>query len=1154
MSNSRMNKIEDKINLSAFDTEDTIKLKLSIATDRPFIYIDDDRYDLFDKNKIDLEKSDREDIIQLVKKYGGNVTELILETLYLNKKVITPDIAENLRNINPTDFANIDSIERLLENYRKERKNTMDKNNKRLQDIKSVEAKIKECEGIVKTTEFLQDSNSIAIYYEYEDLEELFDSIEPSDRIPFVELFNNNKKVYKIYNSYKKRYNFPFPKIPVKDNEKVDENVYILFYYYSSDNLSETDRPEAVWIQIVKDRETGTAGTAKEIKISMNLGLEDKDGEGYITGSIKKLPTFLKRVGKGIRGNFAIDTSDNINLNREIFLDFIMNDPHVSKLFFVDESRRVGPKTKDFGGAIYLNYKNGINASITEKTSGRTDPMSVKKLIPIFTEYINVRVTDADSLETVNRYRKTFETLIGCYVKNFDKIKKEYSSVIPSFKDLSVKKPEEKFDKNLKILQRAAPEIFIQGYSKKAEPKFQPILYDENDPDHKNLPINEFYDIKLVCPKTFPYFGLLKNTLDNKDDYPYIPRCYGTKDKNHDLWLRYQKGEFTEPEKKSVKITKTRVQKKAIDYGQRGMITKNIYYLVGKDKEYYRYGTPFDNNSFIHAVLLAVDKDYEDMENKSEYVRDIRRNLVAKSKQMVKQELWDRSDDSIDLMLKDDTPFDSKIFIGYLENIYKVNIYVINREEGEYKDPNGTFEIPRYTQAHLKKNRNKSILIYKHLGIFGQNLKTAHYELIRSENKKIFKRNDQIYKNLEEYYKRCYKIYGDVEVDIDLTSVSSENLDDYGKTRSVNFDDYKITMYTSPLSSGIKPGLERDVYPPVSIKRLMKFIEDKNLKIIAKDVKDGYLIGVKTDIFGYNGYSYSYISVKPVKDIFENLPYSALLLSPVNKNPNSIIKKTYDNRKIADFMMQLSLFSFSKYLSDVKLSEDKDLKRRLLENRKIYNKKVRKFVETFVVVPDNDFLKDIPRSLSLNSSFFKDGRLIVDSEKTVEKLEWYLFYNVNKNIDNLINYKNKKYLEGYYVEQEDYTQYPDTIIIIGEKNYIGWLNEERIDRKAVYIPDSQKTEPQFWVNWVFGNRYVIVQNVSGVGEEALKRALYTSKTFINDGYNIGYTDIDVDIDINIDSYNSFLMKNGVVVVENYNINLPSVYSYEDGKYAAVLFV
>ena len=111
------------------------------------------------------------------------------------------------------------------------------------------------------------------------------------------------------------------------------------------------------------------------------------------------------------------------------------------------------------------------------------------------------------------------------------------------------------------------------------------------------------------------------------------------------------------------------VSKMAVEDGKLGYLPKNIYYILNEyvgssNDEFLRYGVPIGNNSFISAILLALDPDYKNISDKIKYTQDFRNNLAAVNFSTVIQELYDSTSTQFAKDIMDPSvPFDSKLFV-----------------------------------------------------------------------------------------------------------------------------------------------------------------------------------------------------------------------------------------------------------------------------------------------------------------------------------------------------------------------------------------------------------------------------------------------------------------------------------------------------------
>lgn len=1044
-----------------FDTYQTLKIKIIEKEQNPYVHINEDKtYDLFKGVDLDLYSATKESLSLLAKKFDTKPNMLVYESLkdIINSLKFNADnvndftnfehkIVINLKNIDDKEFPNFTTIESNLNKYIKDRKKSLEVNREKYTKLIKIQKSLENIPNITSTP-FVQDHKKVIVIYEATDIYEFFNSIVLSDTIPFAKLVSGSNSIYKTYNSFQ------------PSSYEFQDNTITLLY------KGETSR-KITPIKIT---------FSKNIEIEYDIYLDNEETVfNNITAAIDNRQAVSKNY-KNIYGSFAII---DINIDRDVFLELLMNYYPAYDIMHVDESINIAASKPKKGGEIDTNIRviyDSIAFSLSFKKTGINDVFYQQGIIKNRNkDYWNVRIENADSLFNIEAYRNIFLAIIGLYINRFEDIKEVYEQ-IPKFSEKTYKTSVVK--RQLSALQEYAPEIFdVERISKLVQGKRQPLIYDPKI--HKTF--FQYENLRFTCPEEYPVAGLIENNLSNKDSYPYIPHCYPAgktnKKTSNTLWLEsYLKGGFEAIDSdKKVKTSGNLVDKKAVGYNKKGKLPRNLQYIL--NEEAYRTGTPFDSNSFLHAVLLAVDKEYKNKQNKEEYVRDVRRN-------------------SFDTL---DTEFDSKIFIKKLEYIYNSSIYVFSTLE----DINATFEIPDFNEVYIKGIYSKSILIFKHMGTAADHLKQPHYELIVADKESIVDNSSELGKRILDFYNRVYN-YTEIGVKISSKKLKYDNqyIDSYDNVRSVSFG--KIPMLVSPLAIkhiGNNYPDKLDKISPVDLSDAKKFIAANKLKIVAKNVMDGKLVGIKTD-----AYDYSYIPIIPTDDSLEELPLNVSLESSV---ASTVLKKTFHNRKIADFLVQFALHYYES-------GED-----------------IEEYVNSFIV--DESHVYEIPeREISKNNSFFDDsGNLIIDSEKTRKKLSWIIyFYSKERKIEN------SRYLDNYYTIPEDFKQQLEVSIVFGDKTV-------KKDHKiyAVETLDATTKEPQFFSTWVFGG-IILVQNTKDK-----ETAIAVSHNFMKNGYNAGYEFVGESPAI----FNEVYTKNGLLIVENFNEKAPTIYRYGE-SYAAFLFV
>jgi len=1090
------------IQVSQFDTNETIKNKIAVKLDTLPSFINVKQvspleYTLLTTELKTLDYSSDDFVVKL-KKLNANLNELALEYLILKKiNVDNPevyDIFEIYRELNSTNFGSETALKNELRIYSEGKKKLIAELREKVK-LESELLKKLDCESEIKATKFIQDTEIKTWELKTEsDSLEIFNSIKLSETIPFVKLITPDNQYYKLSQ------NSTLPPNPELEKAVPENKIY--FYNTEMEIICEISFDSLL----------------------PTITIFESSLENIIKGSIDSKIEYSNEKISGVRGNFALK---DVTLNREIFLYLILNNPQLANYFYVDESKKIGPPKRHEGGVIHLFFgtpnlestSSDISTFVSQKTAMRSDKFFQNKVLELYTNYLNVRISKADDISQVKRFIKAFETLICLYSLNFEVIKKEYSKYIPSFKNVT-NEPSEYDNPELKKLQMSNPDLFIEGYRRKCSN--YPSVYEKGDTNSKGKKVLEYPKGSgkyYYCDyKDYPYLGLTQNKMDNSDEFPYYPCCYAT-DKNQKVWEKYLADEET------IKVSKTKssklIDRKALKYLQNGKLPKNIYYILGGN--FYRTGVAFGSNSFIHAVMLAVDPNYlskKIQENPEEYVTNFRQNL-AKSITPIRQQT---NLENINQMLLDPkTPFDSKIFVNYLSWQYNINIFIFER----ITDPNATFEIPDYTLAFLNNYspEKQTVIIYKHYGTAGDNLKTPHYELIRT--KELTKFDSEVYKKLKGYFDKVYRVHS-----IKSTSTSESNfftklmkpcgqyIDHLGKVRGVclefsrsenerseNERSEKIFVETSPLPIFNKV---REIKPFKNERKLAELFV-KQHKFEYESENGGIVITNYLDYF--------YIPIT------ESQGESDLICW--GDSDDGVLKAVENTKRTANFMMQYALWAFSEFVKDDKITENK----------------IDEFIKTTIVIKKVGEYTT-PRKFTKNSSFFVKSKLVVDSKNTLKKLKYWLQLNVNNNYDNTKEYYKKVYLENYYDNSKYFTKQEGVLIFIGKNSLTSWLTRSDPTKYVVYQIDPEIKTPQFFVNWSLGDKPIIAQNA-----ESKEQAVYFSKKFDKYGINLyGVSELKGSNDPAVE----FSLKGVLTSDTQPDNNKPWIYSNDSENWTALL--
>ena len=1068
-----------------FDTYDILKKRRAVVQNNPYIALENNKFELFDSEKINFSTITKDELTELGRKFNTEPENLVKE-FFIRKKETSEtssainesyqsllsqiegyeatdtlyDVKENLKKIDRYRYTNPffnQDINELI----KDRQKLL---NKITEDLKKHDEILKQLpKSNINSTDFIIESQKVQYIYEYIDIYELFNSIVLSNDIPICVL-KTKETVFKVYNNFK---DFKLSQLFFKPKKHYSE-YYISILY----------KGKSIFVSYHNN--------------TVNIVFEVNDDE-YSNTLLNAITIDKKLIEKKIIStkSFAIT---ELSINKDIFLDIIMNVKPLYQLIYVDQSNA---KNKEFISLKIVDRKNPIKYTLSDKKTGINDIYFKLNKLKIYQDYINIRIDYDDEISISDHdlqcYKNLFLSYVELYKQNFKAVEEDYKGLYEQKEIKSITK--------ITTLKQARPDIFISGYARHGgQKKQQPVLYNEQE--HKDLDKSrrfKYEELDLICidEKDYKYPGLKENTLENKDKFPYLPVCY--KESHDEDMTIYEQSGFQGLQDKHAEHKKgsSSVKNKAVEYRGIGELPSIISYIVNSNGEdAYRAGVDISPNSFIHAVLLAVDEKYSKSNDKENYVEQIRKQLDLN---VSIQQNWDGIDSE---------EFDSSIYLFSLEKYVKKNIYILRSDDiSDSSNKNVYFEIPRYTQFYIKHKRfDKSIMIYKHMGRFADALKSHHYELIMYEKgKAIFNDNTELGKRVLNYFNKCYDYYNyhptEIENVLDLQH-DAEIIDSYGKVRALLFKKYSIVYYTPPLAPSLSKSVSivKDPYPPNSFENVKKFLHEKKLNITAKDVRNNKLIGVFINK--------NYIPIQEINFSEElNLPEQNKY-GLVSKKSNNRLLQTFNNRKIADFIMQYALYAFSKS-----------------------NKTVEEFIENNVqIIENNDFLRDLKRELNDSNAFYNNGFLILDSEKTKEKIKWYLKYAY-------ANYTSKKYLDNFYIIPEDYKQQENVVISFDIKTVSNTL-------QTVDDLDPETKAPQFYMNWILSKNPILVQNTKNK-----EMAIAVSKNFMEYKYNLGWNGKPMSVqDIKYNEITSFVSK--------IDKNIPTIYSYDNTNtlYAAFLFI
>jgi hypothetical protein len=983
----------------------------------------------------------------------------------------------------------------------------------------------------------------------------LYNSVITNIDCPFVyqvfetENDNNGNGYYKILKSV-----VPPDTWLVKNNIKTSKNIPI----ENNDMLLKVNDRLSLGAFGISSISSGTNKEYSDVLIrhknqnsfSMFLGIPVHkafvDIKTYISRGLSVFQNVkvIEEVETGFISNFYFPQE---YINSYVFADLVMSNKIFSSLINIDESAKTTKRrSADVQPVIYIHFSHPstgeISASIVQKFV--TAPLKDEdpEIFPLNSGYIKVRAK-AGTSANILAFQEMFSKLLVLYNSSFEDIVEIYKEYIPDFGVIFVEEGKESKHK----LDQS---VFVKKYSRICGDKRIPTVYNEipEGKDYAVFPrdkidrkevvgdsslsfpsdgVNQKY---YVCENPeFPFVGLQQNKLENSDEYPYLPCCFKTDQKNKkSLYRKYYYGEEIVKSKKQQEII---ITDKFVDYGKFGTLPAELNKLfISLDEhtgyEYVRTGTNRGYSSFLEAVMIAVKNGGDKAGNKGKKknediteddVKQTRKKLSNKDvAPLCRQSMYDTDIQTCISYIQNLTLYlDPVKYIQLLEGYFDCNIFLFSKE---------SLLTPLCTQGFYKYKRNSfTVLILEHLGSESDHAKYPQCELI--VKRKVGSTHDIQYtfpkeQKISRKIKRLYELYNSSYVfenkdknknkdnnessklkEIEFGSILNENItsqyiDSMGKTRIVKVksdeenDNPSFVMYTDPIPPlqveevNIKE-MYTDTLP--KLEHILGYFMNNEGEITGQSVKDKKVIEIKALI----GNVSVYIPVFPTSKIMKDIPlYKSIHKGGKNDENDemSVLQNFNRNRKIARYISEYVYWMFSRFLYDTNITSTLE----------ITDKVINSFSKKGFVIKPNFAYPDIPKDFTVDSAILENGRVIVHSEDMLKRLV-YMIRIMPKNI--LLDYKNNKSISNYYLNIPDFDVYPQQIILRGVDMVEKWIHE---NNASYALNDSimiGNNNVYFFKNKLIGDTVYIAQNAT-----SMDNALDISNTWNKEGYNCGNFD------------------------------------------------
>lgn len=953
---------------------------------------------------------------QLFSKIYSSLLRMNLDQLDVQKNIFNVWYAYYTKDISSNQRTFIDEkIKQDLKEAGLNQKFKIDRKTKSLvlieQERQQIASRNKKRELTQKIFSSLQDNNVQASELKLEKQE--FKLILLNEKPNFLDIFNQVILDPELPFITTHRYYKLLQHLIPPDNWIVTGEEQVIIQVSSKKNLSKDLLQPQEYSQVLIYEEED-----KLININFSLKHDDLSltQHQYIERVMNKIfPSQPPRYSIDNYNTSALFYIINQRLDKNIFSDMIMNDFVFSQFFSTDE-RQKATKNKTY---IFLYFEHETVGEVTAYITPQVrDKESLEmKDYPIETPYIRVLITHADNPEAALFFKKILINFIHHYNQEYPRIIRDYKKFLPQIQKVKQTDNKTQLEKINDLFIPNYPTIC--GFKPKVVHSQLPegtvvMKFPKSGPDQK-----EYY-----CDfKSHPFPNVRKNTLINKDKYPYIP-CCSIKDSRQIKGSKYRKYFFDEEKKKGEESSQQSIitSLKILKPGNIGKLPDDIsLFLEFSDTKasFQRLGVIKNSSSFLTCILLALGLQQNDLKKE-------RLALATKAyAASCRQEAYDKSSQQLIDIIKDDNQYlDPFLFLHMIELKYKCRIFIFKREGN-----NTRLTPPPYQHFYLENsipNDHKVILIYEHKGSKLTESEQPQCELIVKYTKTerapyySYTQKETTIINIKKLFNSITKSYQLNQIselihfplrDTPFIKLVSQRIDSYGKTRQINikFENQMFSLLCDPLPPLLLPEEEKNyVNTKSQIKKLLETINV--MKIIKK---------TNQEVIGKIG------NVKVKINLEEK------------KQLSSTMDDFNTKKRNAYALSQHFLWLFSKYV-----------------NGKIYKTSMVDLIPEFEknkiqILPGYNYPLEKISRLSNKNGYFQRGKLILSSEEVRKRLVYLLRLKIERHIDEIIDFKDKIDFAEYQ-SISDFNKRPGEIILDGYDSFMQWIDHKNKKPSILY--------------------------------------------------------------------------------------------------------
>lgn len=588
-----------------------------------------------------------------------------------------------------------------------------------------------------------------------------------------------------------------------------------------------------------------------------------------------------------------------------------------------------------------------------------------------------------------------------------------------------------------------------------------------------------------VClDKTYPFPGLVVN---QNSKLGYQPCCFKVDQKTKPKYKKYfqavpdvsaqsasprlsfpagivsasepQPESETQPELETqqqqmyMKKTDKIIQSRSLGYfpDSTGAVKSDIAlcfeYCVPPDTVILRRGVNHTPHSLIECVLIGSGIDLPvDPEQRRIFIESERLALSRMNVALARQECYNMTEEEIVEEIRNMNVFLNPLkYIRLLELKYECTLLIFGRDS---EHPEGSILIPNHKHGYYQNRRNTqipSIFIYMHSGPQKHQLSYPHCEVIihvdATEIPNLQKSYDLIdtldpNPNYFEYmkdsslgfvYTFCWNVFDKLsqfyvynsvvtqyESVKDVLPILAQFIDEYGKVRQllVQFQNTEFTVETSPL---VPMDVPLFTPSPRHANRVNSAVAQKFVYTFCRPAT--------VSIFNINSHT-QYVEGRFMESAFDIRVY---INSDYEIYPSTELSQRrvfLENNLIARCLTNWFHYLFSKYMFANSITD-------------MNSDHLKQFIETSVRINPDKVYQPVGQFFDKAEAtgIFQGSYLVCTNSEILRRLVFQLQLVYERHRDKLRNFHRRQYLDGYFLNVNDFTTHPNQLILYYNRTY-----------------------------------------------------------------------------------------------------------------------